>query len=229
MTVYVGLDAASGIGVDLLKAAFGVLLASILAWAIGTRIAYRWEDIKRHRESDLAACKEFYRVYGEFFATWKLWETYLRYPDISKPEDARWLLLGKASSAEAGFEALLVKLASERTLDDDAMRLIPCFRQAYQQLRERMRKNQPLEWWTRSDPLTRPYREYRAFKALAAYFAAQLASEQPRRGLLRHSRNPGQGDAIMTLLHVTADVEDWLIVAERCLQNARLWSDEQRG
>jgi phage terminase small subunit len=57
-------------------------------------------------------------------------------PAIAVPDCAQWDLLAKAEVAEAGFEALLVKLASERYLDDRDVRLLACSCQAYQSLRE---------------------------------------------------------------------------------------------
>ena len=52
---------------------FGSLVASGLAWVVGSRLTYMWDERKRRRENDLAALASFHQVYGEWFATWKLW------------------------------------------------------------------------------------------------------------------------------------------------------------
>ena len=65
---------------DLIVAGVSLLLAA----SVGSLLAYIWDDLRRRREGDLAALETFYRTYGEFFATWKLWEAHRRY------RHARW-------------------------------------------------------------------------------------------------------------------------------------------
>jgi hypothetical protein len=167
----------SDLGADLLKVLFGAVVASALAWLVGTRIGYKWDEIKRRRESDRAALDEFYRVYGEFFSTWKLWNAHRR-SGVPAPHDARWALLERAEIAESGFESLLVKIASERRLSERDVRLVASFRQAYQSLREHIRDDQALMWWaTDKEGRTKGFRQYHAFKGLAAYFATLLAAD----------------------------------------------------
>jgi hypothetical protein len=196
------------------KAAFGVVIASIFAWLIGTQIAYYWDDIKRRREADLAARTEFYSVYGKFFSTWKLWDTHQSRSHIEVPEQLQWELLTQAETAEAGFESLLLKLASERHLSDQDVRLLACFRQAYQSLRERIRDNKRLEWWAMDKRQDRTgFKQYQTFKALAEYFASLLATDQTPRWFQKSSRAPDPQASIGRLLDVTSVVVNWESVA----------------
>jgi hypothetical protein len=45
-----------------------------LAWLVGNSLTTRWDTVKKQAELDLAAMEQFYKIYGEFFAVWKLWE-----------------------------------------------------------------------------------------------------------------------------------------------------------
>jgi hypothetical protein len=102
--------AAPNLGDELIKLAFGGILAFLVAWFVAAPIAYGWDDLRRRRESDLAARNEFYRVYAKFFTTWKLWNTFKNRSSASivtsTPEHVQWTLLVQAESAEAGFEGL---------------------------------------------------------------------------------------------------------------------------
>ena len=102
-----------------IAAVVSVLTASTLAWFVGTRSSYGWDEVKRQRESDLAALKLFYDCYGKFFAAWKMWDVYVRTSGSERrtafpvEDDTAWSLLRDAEAAEGGFESILVKLASE--------------------------------------------------------------------------------------------------------------------
>jgi hypothetical protein len=64
---------------ELVKAglAFLVAAASLLVGSsLGQRLTTRWEERKKRRELELTALSDFYRLYGEFFAVWKTWETF---------------------------------------------------------------------------------------------------------------------------------------------------------
>jgi hypothetical protein len=202
----------SSLTADLVKIVVGAAVASGLAWLVGNRVGYRWDEIKRRRESDLAARDEFYRVYGKFFATWKLWNTHKKYPSVGAPDGVQWKLLEQAEEAEAGFEALLVKLASERPLCARDRRLLACFRQAYQSLRERLRENGPLEWWATGPPKhpehEEGFRQYRTFKALSEYSATLLAEDVPPRWLQGPPPKPSEEEAIQALLDSTVNLEE---------------------
>jgi len=166
-----------------------VLFGSVLAWGVGNAVSYVWDERRRRRESDLAALATFYQVYGEFFATWKLWNAHKRSErkgsegelvSLVSPADVQWRLLERAGAAEGGFEALLVKLVSERRLYERDRKLLGCFREAYQMLREAIRDNKSLEWRASRKGKGLAFEQYRAFKSLAEYVAFRLKEPSPR-------------------------------------------------
>lgn len=202
----------------------------------GPRAAYRWDDLKRRRESDLSDRVRFYRIYGEFFAVWKAWDTHLTRPGIHAPSDAQWELLNRAAHVEGEFEALLVKVVSERQLGDQEVRLLACYRQAYQRLRERIREGCRLEWWATNKPgRGTGYREYQTLKAPSAWFGDLLAREDGARGRFCASKSDPRSDAairrlfcvprsdpqpdagIRRILGATVVVVDWEPEARRLL------------
>jgi hypothetical protein len=104
----------------------------------------------------------------------KLWDAHKRHA-VPAPEDVQWQLLAKAEQGEAMFEALLVKVTSEKTVSDSECDRLAGFRQGYQTLRECIRADKPLEWWASEDMHPGPgYTAYRAFKILAEHFATLL-------------------------------------------------------
>jgi hypothetical protein len=132
-----------------------------LGWWIGQRLTYRWNIRQKRREFQLTATptQQFYSAYGEFFAVWKLWNRLER--DSKSFDERQWELHKRAAAAEALIEGILVKLASELALDQQQVATLGGFRQAFQQLRQAIRKNLLLEWKHAEHP------EYRAFKELA--------------------------------------------------------------
>ena len=196
---------------DLAVAAFGALVAALLLWGVGYRLTFMWEDRKRRRELDLAAVETFYRLYGEFFAAWKLWDSHERkgVPGKGEPRELQWELLEQVERAEGGFEALLIKLASERVLDDTDKVLLGCFREGSQMLRETIRAGQALEWWATDKPGRGDgFRQYRAYKALAESIALKLEEGPARRRVLgfwpiTEIKRPERPDAIRALLDIT--------------------------
>jgi hypothetical protein len=150
---------------EAVKAAFslGVALTTLgLGWVVGQRLSNYWSYLQKHKEIDLSAAQDFHRLYGEFFAVWKLWNYYIRDVGATTLTGAsRWELLKRACDAESLVESLFVKLASERILPSTDWDRLGKFRQGYQTLREAIRDNQPLRW----DSSTHP--EYIAFKRLA--------------------------------------------------------------
>lgn len=148
-----------------------------LGWFVGNRVTARWDLRKKHRELVLANIEEFYRLYGEFFATWKLWA------NLGKERgELRRELLQRAAVSEGRLEALLVKLSVECRLSDVDRDLIGCFRQAYQCLRESIRDDSLL----RTGGQERAYWDhgeappYLAFKALAVHVASTLVNDDWR-------------------------------------------------
>lgn len=155
---------------DLLKVIAGPIAGILLAWAVGNRLSARWVWWQKRREQTQAAANDFYRLYGEFFATWKLWNYSLQQPEGAGWENRRWELLERAAAAEAGVEALLVKLASERVLNQSEMEAHGKFRQGFQTLRQMVRDRKRLDWGS-SD-----YPQYASFKALASYTARLVST-----------------------------------------------------
>lgn len=61
---------------EFLKAGLNLAVAVTtlgLTWIVGARFTTAWNIRQKKKESDLAAAQEFYRLYREFFANWKLW------------------------------------------------------------------------------------------------------------------------------------------------------------
>jgi hypothetical protein len=196
------MDAAS-LTQGLIIALSTVVVGSLLAWGVGTQVSYAWDERKRRRESDLAALATFYKLYGEFFVTWKLWSSHKRFgATLAPPDHLQWSLLERAEAVEGGFEALLVKLASERKLNKDEKLMLGSFREAYQMLREKIRVNKRLEWWASPIHHGQGFEQYRAFKALAEYVAFLLAASPPRR-LFRGAKRPDRREAIATIGEIT--------------------------
>jgi hypothetical protein len=144
----------------------GTLLAPVVtlltAWAIGYRLAARWSLWQKRREQTLTTTGDFYRLYGEFFAVWKLWENAVKHQNTAGGLDDRgWNLLNRAVAAEAGMETMMVRLASERILPDPDLATLGRFRQAFQSLREMIREGKKLDWNSSE------HKKYRGFKELA--------------------------------------------------------------
>lgn len=141
-----------------------------LGWFVGNRIGIHWDAVRKQRELDLRAVDDFYHLYGEFFAVWKLWNANKRFHEQSHPpSDCQWRLMERAAAAEGGIEALIVKMTCQRALQPEDTAIMARFREAFQSLRESIRANEELAWRGTTE-------EYEAFKALSAWFAAQLSS-----------------------------------------------------
>jgi hypothetical protein len=161
------------LGVGLILGALGLL--------VGGYLTRRWDRLQRQREADLAAAKIFYGLYGEFFAIWKLWNKL----ESTAPEERRWDLHNRAAVAEGNVEALIVQIASERTLTETQIETLGMFRQAYQSLRETIRENKKLDWGSSEHP------QYQEFKKRAIETVAILADLKPKNSeqLLRITAN----------------------------------------
>jgi hypothetical protein len=149
-----------------------VVLGTVL---IGQRMVAQWQMRNKRKELEIASAAVFQQMYGEFKDIWRVWKI-VRNPSqyaMSPPADARFDLLKRATAAEAKVEALVVKLAVERTLKPEEIEKIALFRQGYQRLRQRIRDNKEMEY-NYKDP------EYRLFNDLATRFAGILLSEPPR-------------------------------------------------
>src|SRR5690242_5311260 len=83
-----------------------------VGWLVGQRLSFQWNLRQKRRESDLATAQDLQRVYGDFFAVWKVWNEVARAGDAA----ARAGLLRRAAEAEGLLERVLVKLTTERRL-----------------------------------------------------------------------------------------------------------------
>jgi hypothetical protein len=147
---------------SLISALLAPVVALLIAWAIGHRLAARWSLWQKRREQTLTTTGEFYRLYGEFFSVWKLWETAVKQRSTSGALDERaWNLLDRAVAAEANMETMMVRLASERVLRDPDLATLGRFRQGFQSLRETIREQKELGWSSSE------HKKYRGFKELA--------------------------------------------------------------
>ena len=153
----------------LLPYVVGPLTAAVLAFGVGNRLSARWAIRQKRREMAISATYEFHRLYGDFFATWKLWY-YTLGASPQHHHEYRWELIKKAAASEAGVESLFVRLATERRLLEHETEALGKFRQAYQQLRQAIRDGRNLSWSSSDHP------EYIAFKRLAAAAAHLLES-----------------------------------------------------
>lgn len=167
-----------------------LLLVLLFTWGVGQRIITYWDKVKKRQEFDIATSQEFHRLYGEFKEVTKLWRVVYRrtnadripelrrykrkYEALSFPEDVRWELLRRAIAAESELEAVLVKLATERSLSDSDCQNLDNFRQGYEQLRHSIRDNAMPTFGDSDNP------RYRLFDDLACE-VAYIISEGKRR------------------------------------------------
>lgn len=185
-----------------------------LGYFIAVRYTYKREAAQARQQRNLAAAAELYRVYGDFFAAWKVWNAHLRsakppsgaqLAQLGPPDDRRRSeLLTAAAQAEGGFEALLIRLALEHNLTDDQRTTLWCLRSASQQLRRAMKAGEPLLWWKSDihsgDVGHDGYRAYQAFKKLTSLSA----------GMLLDARDmPAVESRLQALRQVTSSVKEF--------------------
>jgi hypothetical protein len=149
----------------------GVSIFTIgLGWIVGQRLTLYWNLRLREREQDLASAHEFQKLYGEFFAVWKLWNHHHK-RDQDKLDRFRSELMKRICTAEGELESLFVRLASSRELACEQTEMLGRFRQLYQTLRELIRADRPLDWRSSDHP------EYVQFKKHATQVASLIASD----------------------------------------------------
>jgi len=148
-----------------------------LTWLVGNRVTAFWSERQKRRELELALANSFYSHYGEFRAVWRLWNWSLK--KLASDKDAfskaRSELLDRACRAEGGMEAALLKVASERVLDDTARQNLGNLRQAFQVLRERIEEGIPVSYGASE------HEDYLEFKRLATWFGTLLAARPAKR------------------------------------------------
>lgn len=157
------------IGFEIIKALIGPVVAVGLAWLVGNRLSSEWAIRQRRREHSLASVAEFYRLYGEFFALWKLCNYAFRDSDHEMDDATLWDLMRRSAALEANGESILLRIASELTLSEGDIRTLGLFRQGVQLLRQSIVKQRILGWSSSE------HREYQAFKGLSVGVGALAA------------------------------------------------------
>ncbi|MEE8104461.1 MAG: hypothetical protein V3T86_02890 [Planctomycetota bacterium] len=136
---------------EAIKAVFMIVLL-LFTWLVGRRIINYWDLRKKRQELDLAAARSFHQLFGEFKDIWRIWKVYQydgndRYEFTDEErQKIRFDLLHRATRAEGGVEAIVLKLATERKLSKEELASLGMFRQAYQKLREAIRNGTRLHW-----------------------------------------------------------------------------------
>ena len=187
---------------ELLREFIGIISTIIilgLGWLIGQRIATYWALQQKRRELKITTANEFYALYGEFFAVWKLW-AYSRRQDFDLPDTNRYELLNRATKAEGSLEAIFVKISAERSLSEEEIEILGRFRQGYQKLRESIRDNTDIGWYHQNHP------EYASFKRLAYFVALIIDSEDSAKTKHREER----ADSLMKITASTWEAS-WVL------------------
>jgi hypothetical protein len=158
------------------------LFTAALAWIVGNRLATAWNVELKRRELDLEAIQDFFHLYGDFYAVWKLWHVHVKEDAVAPPHvdpSLRQALLERASEDEGLYHALVLKLCSQRCLTESDTQILARFREAQQCLRESIERRQHLS--VKGQPAVgTDWRQaggaYVAFKALAARTADIIAN-----------------------------------------------------
>lgn len=141
----------------------------ILTAVVGAALTVFWNLRQKRREIDILLSQDFFYLYGEFFAVWKLWNYAVGDTDIeSIPNTYQWDLLQRITAAESKVEAILMKLATERNLNKKLLNKLGHFRQLYQKLREVIRDKEALNWNSSENT------DYQNFKRLACEIATLI-------------------------------------------------------
>jgi hypothetical protein len=180
---------------ELIKAIPTAIIAAVgalLAIVVGKQISEYWEIRKKRRELELATLNDFYRQYGEFFAVWKLWNQHVTAPRPVK-NDVAWKLLERASAIEAGIEATLVKITTERRITRESIDNMGLLRQAFRRLRISMKNDEELDWRYSE------HEEYVAFKRLACTLTTLLLTSSD-------DQRPTVEEATNALRQITANI-----------------------
>lgn len=164
--------------------------AALLTVGLGPWLASRWNFYLKQRELDLAAVHQFYGLYGEFFAVWKLWHSALRTAEKKRnqvADESRSELLRRASDAEGEYQVLLTKTCIERRLSTTDTQILARFREAHQCLRESIERGTRLRTknsdddkrWRASQEGSGWGVAYAGFKTLSVRVAA-IVTQRPR-------------------------------------------------
>lgn len=166
-------------------------LIAFLTAVVGNWLVARWNRRQKFLESAQTRADDFFRIYGNFFATWKIWDFALKNKEKYDSEALR--IFESACSAEGQMESFLVKLCVEVKLNETEIDSLGRFRQGYQTLRQRIRDEKPLAWNSSKHP------EYVSFKILSTDVAQLVSLTRDRR------KTPSAAQATEQLTNVTAN------------------------
>jgi hypothetical protein len=157
----------------------GVIDFAFIA-VLGGGVGLLWGALRHRRELDLAALADFRDAYGRWCAVWRGWSAAMdavpkaqRVAPIPVDMGVQQDLVRRAADIEGVFEALLVKIATERKLSPDEIRRLGRFREGYQQLRESIEHRREVPFRVQYHPDN--VNAYLAFKALSVEFASLLS------------------------------------------------------
>jgi len=183
-------------------------------WLVTTRITDYWDQVKKNREINLTAAKDFQRLYGDAVAIWKTWNALKGDYAVTftTPEHARWDCLLRATAAEGEIESFLAKLSAERVLSSENIAMLGSLRQAFKSVRRAIRKDEPLPW--RSDNV----KEYASFKSLAAAMSVLLTSRT------HAGKRPDATEAAWAFQQITANYHEqsWVDAARHFISAGNL-------
>ena len=173
---------------EVIKTGLSLLLLAI-GWFMGQRIVAYWDIKKKRQELDIATATQFHKLYGEFKEVSRLWRAFkYRQKKLVYPESMPMELQRRAAAAEGELEAIIVKLAVERRLDEDEKKTLGLFRQAYQKLREVIRGDEDFIW-THETP------EYKLYNVLASKTAYIIFSKKA----IKHRQSADAADALLEI------------------------------
>jgi hypothetical protein len=191
----------------------------IVTGTVGALLTYFWHVRQKRREVTLAITSEFYKLYGEIIAVWKLWNYWYEKNnakrDQSEVQDEKWELLQRATAASGGAEAILVRLAAERHLSPQDIAVLGSFRQASKTVRKAIEDNHPVPWYS-----DKAY-GYLALKYLSVRVASIVARREPL-------KLPSAESAAAALRAITAnfwesgEAGNW-----RSFESSERWSDTE--
>ncbi len=142
------------------------IIILLLTWVLGNGITTNWAILQKRRETEIDTLNEFYKLYGNFFSIWKLWNN-----RTHEDDEVQKQIIADAYAAEGGVEAILVKIATEKRLNETQLEILGRFRQAYQRLRECIEADKNLPWGSSDDP------EYLTFKRLSYLVSCIIQSD----------------------------------------------------
>jgi len=172
-----------------IKTIAGPLLTAILAYLVGNRVSAYWDYKKKRRELSIISMKEFNNCYGQFYTLWKKWNYTIK--DENCTDERKISIMDEVLKMEANMETLFITIANERRLSIKEKKYLGQFRQAFQQLRNHIKKKEELDWSYQD------IHDYRSFKILAIY-VGRIVSD------LGNGKKPTEKEAEKNLFMITS-------------------------